>query len=283
MQFKILPSEDSRFFEGANIREKATMTHQLLSRSAIQRSFEIVQIMQRKEKSAGRMTEEAFVALWQAEVKQGAGSELVSLNFVKNSVALQEKLLSNCEVRNVLLACEREMGKSSPFYNMSSLEAIMLKAKESSQVLWLVEMMRVYVSKKYMSAGQMTYRTLTGKNDGNRGTLDVFLLKRSLLQHFQQTWLDEAELPTEAKAHARMALQPLAADKFFSGQWRHAPGSVKVHLKYGRLTLHDVKKAVDSLDSGCVRKGASLKSWSTKSLAAWPHLRSAFQPTFGSK
>ncbi|CAJ1380755.1 unnamed protein product, partial [Effrenium voratum] len=41
---------------------------------------------------------------------------------------------------------------------------------------------------------------------------------------------------------------------------RHAPGSVKVHLKYGRLTLHDVKKAVDSLDSGCVRKGASLKS-----------------------
>lgn len=59
--------------------------------------------------------------------------------------------------------------------------------------------MRVYVSKKYMSAGQMTYRTLTGKNDGNRGTLDVFLLKRSLLQHFQQTWLDEAELPTEAK------------------------------------------------------------------------------------
>ena len=161
-RFKILPSEDSRFFEGANIREKATMTHQLLSRSAIQRSFEIVQIMQRKEKSAGRMTEEAFVALWQAEVKQGAGSELathlllvcqfwfafrqgsqrltfqlcaseVSLNFVKNSVALQEKLLSNCEVRNVLLACEREMGKSSPFYNMSSLEAIMLKAKESSQ------------------------------------------------------------------------------------------------------------------------------------------------------
>ena len=35
---------------------------------------------------------------------------------------------------------------------------------------------------------------------------------------------------------------------------RHAPGSVKVHLKYGRLTLKDVKDACDALD------GTPLKS-----------------------
>lgn len=35
---------------------------------------------------------------------------------------------------------------------------------------------------------------------------------------------------------------------------RHAPGSVKVHLKYRRLTLKDVKDACDALD------GTPLKS-----------------------
>ncbi|CAJ1381067.1 unnamed protein product [Effrenium voratum] len=29
---------------------------------------------------------------------------------------------------------------------------------------------------------------------------------------------------------------------------RHAPGSVKVHLRYGQLTLKDVKRAVDEID-----------------------------------
>ena len=29
---------------------------------------------------------------------------------------------------------------------------------------------------------------------------------------------------------------------------RHAPGSIKVHLAYGRLTLQDLKKACDALE-----------------------------------
>ena len=31
---------------------------------------------------------------------------------------------------------------------------------------------------------------------------------------------------------------------------RHAPGSVRVHLRYGRLTLRDVKEACDNLPGG---------------------------------
>lgn len=40
------------------------------------------------------------------------------------------------------------------------------------------------------------------------------------------------------------------------GLRRHAPGSVKVHLKYGRLTLLDVKRACDQLEhTGSRAKG----------------------------
>ena len=40
---------------------------------------------------------------------------------------------------------------------------------------------------------------------------------------------------------------------------RHAPGSVKVHLKYGQVTLRDVKKACDDLEDSA---GKSKYDWS---------------------
>ena len=45
---------------------------------------------------------------------------------------------------------------------------------------------------------------------------------------------------------------------------RHAPESFKVHLKYGRLTLEDVKAACDVLQSS--RKRTKWNSLSTKEL-----------------
>ncbi len=45
---------------------------------------------------------------------------------------------------------------------------------------------------------------------------------------------------------------------------RHAPQSHKVHLKYGRLTLHDAKEACDKFNSS--RKTSKWSKWSTKDL-----------------
>jgi hypothetical protein len=47
---------------------------------------------------------------------------------------------------------------------------------------------------------------------------------------------------------------------------RHAPGSYKVHLKYGRLTLDDVKTACDSLQGS--RKRTQWSGMTTKDLLA---------------
>ncbi len=46
---------------------------------------------------------------------------------------------------------------------------------------------------------------------------------------------------------------------------RHAPGSIKVHLRYGRLTLKDVKEACDNIGSGSPA-GKRWSAMSTKQL-----------------
>ena len=45
---------------------------------------------------------------------------------------------------------------------------------------------------------------------------------------------------------------------------RHAPGSYKVHLKYGRLTLDDVKAACDALRGS--RRKAQWTTMTTQNL-----------------
>ena len=47
---------------------------------------------------------------------------------------------------------------------------------------------------------------------------------------------------------------------------RHAPNSAKVHLKYGRLTLADVKAACDGLRTSSDSKGTQWQKMSTKAL-----------------
>ena len=47
---------------------------------------------------------------------------------------------------------------------------------------------------------------------------------------------------------------------------RHAPNSAKVHLKYGRLTLADVKAACDGLRTSSDGKGTQWQKMSTKAL-----------------
>ena len=47
---------------------------------------------------------------------------------------------------------------------------------------------------------------------------------------------------------------------------RHAPNSAKVHLKYGRLTLADVKAACDGLRTSSDSKGTQWQKMSTRAL-----------------
>lgn len=52
---------------------------------------------------------------------------------------------------------------------------------------------------------------------------------------------------------------------------RHAPGSVKVHLKYGRLTLSDVQQACDALEAQRDLKEPRWNSMPLKQLKRWHH------------
>eukprot|EP00972_Heterocapsa_arctica_P095505 14084512-Heterocapsa_arctica.AAC.1 len=83
------------------------------------------------------------------------------------------------------------------------MEAVVVKAKGSVEVTeWLLTSMIFYVQRGFMTAGEMSVRALTGKGAGNRGILDMFLVKRNVMFHLSVTVLDGMDFTPASKARA---------------------------------------------------------------------------------
>ena len=85
MRFRVLPSEDARFFHQCNSREDLTRLHKLITRSAVQRTYELEHFRARKLRTLGEAacSPEALSQLWLSEVPESATGENVSLAYVK--------------------------------------------------------------------------------------------------------------------------------------------------------------------------------------------------------
>eukprot|EP00972_Heterocapsa_arctica_P075372 11119162-Heterocapsa_arctica.AAC.1 len=90
------------------------------------------------------------------------------------------------------------------------MEAVVVKAKGSTDAAeWLVASMIFYVQRGFMTPGELSVRTLTGKGSGNRGILDMWLFKRSVMLHVSGTVMDSLEFTAGTKARASGAFEDI--------------------------------------------------------------------------
>ncbi|CAE7282755.1 unnamed protein product, partial [Symbiodinium sp. CCMP2592] len=233
-RFHVLASEDARFFHMANLRE-VVKSFKLVGRSAIQRIFELEGFRLRKLKShgPGGCDPAQLAQQFMKELPTTSGEEdVTSETYIKNAFKVLENVLAVDEVKQIILACEREYGKLSPFYSMSQLEALMAKTKDAGQLAWAVDAIKFYVDRKFATSGEMSARNLTGKTTNNRGLLDVMLEKQKMLEHLLHQWLEQQALDAESKAVIRSVSSPGRAAKFFdkNSAWKGSvqPGSQEI-------------------------------------------------------
>ena len=200
MRFKVIGSEDGRYFYQANAREEISMVHSVVSRTAVQRVFEFNALRERHGKKG--MDADTLAEQWRKEVSQApaAVTETVSAAYIKTAFRVWDNILSDPNSRDVILASERQWGRKSPFKDMTQLDAILLKGKSAAETAWLVGLMAGYVESNYANSGELSYRQLTGRGSNNKGLLDVFLQKKALLEWIHGTWLEQLPLPATAKA-----------------------------------------------------------------------------------
>jgi hypothetical protein len=209
LRFRVIAGDEARLFAHVNLREKITGAHACMSRSAIQRVYEICQWRDRRAKNLGthNATPASLALIWNEQVIMAGSSEPVTETFTALAFRLWEQLLCHDACRDLILWAERTWGKSSPFDTVMKMEAVVVKAKGSADAAeWLVASMIFYVQRGHMTTGELSVRNLTGKGSGNRGILDMWLFKRSVMLHISGTVLDSLEFTAGTKARASGAL-----------------------------------------------------------------------------
>jgi hypothetical protein len=209
MRFRVIAGEEARLFAHVNLRETITGAHACMSRSTIQRIYELCQWRDRRAKNLGvqNATPTRLALIWNEQVVMAGSSEPVTETFMALAFRLWEQLLTHAPCRDLILWAERAWGKSSPFDTVMKMEAVVVKAKGSTDAAeWLVASMISYVQRGFMTPGELSVRNLTGKGSGNRGILDMWLFKRSVMLHVSGTVMDSLEFTAGTKARASGAL-----------------------------------------------------------------------------
>jgi hypothetical protein len=228
MRFKVIASEEARLFAHANLRETITGSHACMSRTATQRVYEVCQWRDRRMRIHGTQnaTASKLAQLWNEQVHMARSSEPITEAFMAMSFRLWEQLLSHENCRKLILWAERTWGKLNPLDSVVKLEAVLTKAKGSVEhAEWLLGSIIFYVKCKYNSHGELSVRNLTGKNAGNRGLLDMWLLKRNMWDYIASTVLDSASFnfTKETKARSMALSQNMVGFCMFFGKRLHEP------------------------------------------------------------
>ena len=226
MRFKVIASEEARLFAHVNLRETITGSHACMSRTATQRVYEVCQWRDRRMRIHGTQnaTASKLAQLWNDQVHMARSSEPITEAFMAMSFRLWEQLLGHENCRKLILWAERTWGKNNPLDSVVKLEAVLTKAKGSVEhAEWLLGSIIFYVKCKYNIPGELSVRILTGKNAGNRGLLDMWLLKRTIWDYIASTVLDSASFTKETKARSMALSQNMVGFCMFFGKRLHEP------------------------------------------------------------
>lgn len=206
MHFVVLNGGDALYWRAVNLREATVAQYDGLARSAVQRIFEVATFRARREKATGgKLSAEALDKEWAANARLAKSTTPCTRGFLETAMKVWDRLLSFPECRQVVLEAENEFGKGTPFDSVYKLEAIIQKAKTPSLSAWCLEHIIDLVRNKKTTAPEFAVRTMTGRDSGGRGTLDLILYKHQCSVYIAQEFLEAHPFSGETK-HALRAL-----------------------------------------------------------------------------
>ena len=208
MEFIPLPTCDDQYFKAVNLRRAVIVDNEAVVRSCIQSIQEIMEFKFRKEKGLGHaMTAEELCTAWNSHAIEISSkyAEEISPTWIQNAVKIQNNILSDKDVRNVVLWMEGEYGKSNPLNSIYALEAIVSTTKTREDILWVLDMMTHGLKFLGMTAAEFSSRNLGNKK--GKGIVHLFLFKKMLLEYLN-TWLVSHRFGEEQRAMLSQLLTP---------------------------------------------------------------------------
>lgn len=191
-----------------------------MGRTAFQRIFEVELFRQHKESSLGKQSAASLAQLWVDNVRVSPGSEQFSPAFIDDSLTVYQRALSKEPIRAAVTLCDQEYGHQSPFNSVYKMAAIVKKAVSSEKIEWAYLAVTDLVRGGLLNHDDLSVRSIQGSG-GQRGLVELLVLKRTMLQHFLSEVLDGMNFLPAVKAALREKLASHVAYRKFVNPLKH--------------------------------------------------------------
>lgn len=155
------------------------------------RAFEVLDMIKRQETAAGReLTPTEIVEVWSSKVQQANLGDQVTVSYVEALLQCKRRVFSDGDVTKKLLAAEETFGTKTPWDSIYKVAVLASKVGKlqgavcKEKLVWMVDFVHDRVQSELVERGDLSVRALSGKGAaGNKGVLDLALLKMELCQH----------------------------------------------------------------------------------------------------
>ncbi len=184
VRFEHLPTEEARHFRAHNLRQAVVADYDSMAHSDIQQCFSLKAFQLRQEAKMGAQSAQQLWKLYNEMAKNASLTEPFKVGFIDACLTVWDKILLDDYMRQSVLMLENEYGKRSPLNSIYKMQRIVDKAKTHEQRCWLINGICDWVVQGLVPPADFTFEGLVGKGKGDKGFIDLLLLKFDLLSWF---------------------------------------------------------------------------------------------------
>ena len=180
-----------------NERESVGKSFKLLYRTAIGRMFEVLDVIMAHERANGvELSAKEVAELWNLHVGDAEIGEKVTDTYVIALQKIRKRIIQDKAAITKLLAADEEFGVvGTPWDSIYKLESLATKIgnrENSDKLLFLIDYIYDRMKSGNVDRADLSSRSMAGKGKpGNKGILDLGLLKYDMVRHALGTLLED--------------------------------------------------------------------------------------------
>jgi hypothetical protein len=224
--FKLLESDDARFWESARLREHLVVDFATMARTAVQRVFELVAFKSKVERTSGKISNSELSRRYKTNLQLAKDSEDITENYVDNAMQVFRGVLGVPMVVSLISQADEIHGHKSPFNSVLKLYLIAKKVREwivgtplqyNTSLQWTFTTILDWIKAGFIERTDIGTRLIKGEGSGGRGIIDLIMLKYRMQLFLTTTFLADRKLPLIVKQKVVEVFQSHQSYRSFCG------------------------------------------------------------------
>jgi hypothetical protein len=172
------------------------------------------------EQRSGKISYADIAKQYNGNGEIAKGSEPITENLVRNALQVHKEILQVPRLKAMVMETDDRFGKQSPhnsilklqlYYNRTKLVFDDLRIRDAAQIVnglqWVFQAVHDRLVAGLLKPDDFAKRAISGESSGNKGLVDLLLLKFFVLEHLLHTWLPTLGVPIDIVVGIQSALK----------------------------------------------------------------------------